>query len=97
MHSGFAKTPTRKIGLWPAKPEELQPSGFFDFANEAHKALSHTAARAVKLWRWRIGYRSDRNPIRFSNPSNAQLTVKIGTLALMEFKPISALVLSLPR
>ena len=40
------------------------PSGFPDFVEEAHKALSYAAVRAVKLWRWRIGYRSDQNPIR---------------------------------
>jgi hypothetical protein len=58
-------TPTHKISHWLAKPEEPQPPGFTDFANEAHNALSHAAVRAVKLWRWRIGYRGDRNPIRF--------------------------------
>ncbi len=30
------KPPTRKIGLWLANPEELQPPGFSDFAHEAH-------------------------------------------------------------
>src|SRR5262249_5975518 len=46
-------------------PEEPQPSEFSNFANEAHIALSYAAVRAVKLWRWRIGYRSDQNPIKF--------------------------------
>ena len=59
------KKPTRNIRLWLAHPEMPQPPGFTDFAQETHNALSGAVVRAVKLWRWRIGYRSDQHPIRF--------------------------------
>jgi hypothetical protein len=63
--AALQKMPTRKISLWVAKPEGPLPAGFSDFTHEAHHALSDAAVHALKLWRWRMGYPTEPNPVRF--------------------------------
>lgn len=52
------KKMTRKIRGWLEKTEEPPPSGFSEFKKKAYLELSDAAVRAVKLFRWRIGYYS---------------------------------------
>jgi hypothetical protein len=59
------KMPTRKISLWVAMPEGPLLAGFSDFTNEAYRVLSDAAVHALKLWRWRMGYPTEPNPVRF--------------------------------
>lgn len=60
------KKMTRNIRRWLEEAEKSQPTGFSDFADHALAALLHAMDRAVKLWRWRIGYHSCQNFIKFS-------------------------------
>jgi hypothetical protein len=59
------KKPTRKISLWLENPIGSSPTGFKEFADDASQSLSKAITTALQLLRWRIGYRSERNPIRF--------------------------------
>jgi hypothetical protein len=63
--AALQKTPTRKSSLLVAKSEGPLPAGFSDFTHEAHHALSDAAVHALKLWRWRMGYPTEPNPVRF--------------------------------
>lgn len=61
MHS----EPTRRIAQWLEGPRRSVPKGFTEFAVEAYDRLSISVIRALKLLRWRVGFRGEPNPIKY--------------------------------
>lgn len=59
------RKPTRAIQRWLSDPSDPIPAGFREFSDSAFDCLADAVVRALKLLRWRVGLRNERNPIRW--------------------------------